>query len=178
MIRTKIGYQQAVVTFTERLLASGDVFVMGYNDSVIHSFSNNSFFEYIFYPGFGNILKNLGFPITSPPVLGGQIYEYYRGVNTAGPNARHNYVGLVFLGPYLSIFFSFFSGAIIGYVRGKYISKNRNFFNLLLYTITYYWIVSLITDVNMFMSFFVWAIIVFLLVYFLSNIAYNHVTIK
>jgi hypothetical protein len=160
-----------------RIIGSGDIFVMGYNDNVINSLVGDSFFYYVFYPGFGSILKNLGFPLTPPIVLGSQIYKYYYGIGTAGPNARHNYLGLFFLGPYLSIFFSFFCGTVIGFVRGKII-RNRNFFNLMFYMLLYTTVISLITDVLIFMNSFFWSSIFFLLIYFISDIIFISVNEK
>ncbi len=52
---------QAIILFGARLIGSGDIFVMGYNDDVIRHISANSSLQYILYPGWGSILKTIGF---------------------------------------------------------------------------------------------------------------------
>jgi hypothetical protein len=178
MITSNVDLKRASILFIARIIGSGDVFVMGYNDEVINSFSKESLFNYIFYPGFGSILKNLGFPIIPPQPLGPQIYEYYTGLTTSGPNTRLNYLGFVFLGPYWSTLFSFICGFIIGYIRSRFTAKYRNYLNLMLYVLIYCYIVGLIGDIQVFMNFFIWSAIVCIIIYFISDIIYTFLKIK
>lgn len=173
--RTGADFQILLSMYGARIIGAGDVFVMGYDDHVIRSFSGNTLINYIFFPFSGVILKNLGFSITPTPVLGKQIYEYYYGVALAAPNARHNYLGLVFLGPYFSIIYSFLCGSLIGYIRGSFLVKNRSFSSLVLYTLLYYMVLDVITDIYVFTLFFFWAVVTFTLVYFLARIIYEFV---
>ncbi|HIH7004885.1 TPA: hypothetical protein ACYRWH_004021, partial [Enterobacter hormaechei] len=54
----------------------------------------------------------------------------------SGPNPRHNVFGLFYLGPVLSVFYSFFIGYIISYIRNKVLLKTTpDFMGLIFYVL-------------------------------------------
>lgn len=105
-----VSVGNAMVLYLGRIIGYGDIFVMGYDQDVIQYISADSFIKYIFYPGWGSILKMIGFDITPPIVIGVDIYDYYYGITTAGPNARLNFLSYYFLGFWGGFAFLLFAG--------------------------------------------------------------------
>lgn len=161
---------QAILLFGARLIGSGDIYVMGYSDDVIRHISANSFWQYLFYPGWGSILKTIGYPITPPTVIGVDIYYYYYNLSNAGPNARLNFLAYYFGGLFWGSWGCFFAGIFIGYCRSIYGRVKHSFFFFFVTTFLYYNIVSIISDLNIFLNDFFWNCAVFFVLYFTTQL--------
>ncbi|MCF0058313.1 hypothetical protein [Dyadobacter sp. CY356] len=155
-----------------RLLASGDVFLLGYNDAVMNSIKEKSFLKYLFYPGWGTILKNLGFNISPPDVIGTDIQNFHYGKTDGGPNSRYNYVALHFLGFWGAIIYSGFIGTAIGVVRNTFrnLDVSRiNYFGYLFLTLIAYLSNLLIDDSIVFANYIFWRLFFLVICYILTK---------
>ncbi|WP_143061687.1 hypothetical protein [Dyadobacter sp. SG02] len=103
-----------------RLMASGDIFLLGYYDDVFASIQESSFFKYAFYPGWGTILKNLGFEIVPPEPVGVDVFAFYSGSRTSGANGRYNYLAYHFFGLWGGFVYALIIGLLVGYLRHLY----------------------------------------------------------
>lgn len=177
VILDNVDMFQAIILFGARLIGSGDIFVMGYNDDVIRHISANSSLQYILYPGWGSILKTIGFSITPPVVIGVDIYDYYYNAADAGPNARLNFLTYYFWGTLGGSFICFLIGYYIGYFRCKYGKYKHNMFVFFVSTILYISILSIISDLNIFLNDFFWTFAVFVVLYFTAQIVYKGITL-
>lgn len=120
-----------ITSLTSRIFKSGDIFILGYDDSVIDSLIKADPITYLF-GGNNSVLNKIGFDIKNPPSIGAQVFNYYvKTSQNMGPNPRHNYLGLVLFGYAGSMLFSFIVGAFIGFTRCKDIKK-INFISLFL----------------------------------------------
>ncbi|MCE7065376.1 hypothetical protein [Dyadobacter sp. CY326] len=159
-----------------RLLASGDIFLLGYNDEIMAGLSESSFFKYAFYPGWGSILKNLGFAITPPRLIGSDIFEYYtNALEGGGPNARHNYLALHFFGLNGAPFYSLAIGLFIGFIRNTFRQINPyqvSYFSYLVAVIFAYQAPSLIDDINVFTNFIFWSLLFLVVSYVATKLIY------
>lgn len=173
-----VGFFQSILLFGIRLIGSGDIFVMGYDDDVVRHISANSFWQYIFYPGWGSILKTIGFSITPPPIIGVDIYNYHYGLTNAGPNTRLNFLAYYFFGTFWGSMFAGFIGFFVGYVRSKFGQNKHNFFVFFLSIILYLNIFSLVADINFFLNNFFWDCIILTLLYLLTQIVYKGLMLK
>lgn len=169
---------QSIILFGARLIGSGDIFVMGYNDDVIRHISADSSLKYIFYPGWGSILKTIGFSIVPPTVIGVDIYDYYYNVANAGPNARLNFLTFYFWGTFGGSLICFLLGYYIGYFRCKYGKYKHNMFVFFISTFLYINILSIISDLNIFLNDFFWTCIVFILLYFLAQLTHKGMLLR
>lgn len=174
----KVGFLQSVLLFGARLVGSGDIFVMGYDDDVIRHISAHSFLQYICYPGWGSILKTIGFSITPPTVIGVDIYNYHYNLTDAGPNTRVNFLTYYFFGTFIGSIISLIVGFFIGYVRYKYGLYKHTIFMFFLSTYLYLSVLSIISDINIFLNDFFWNCVVFILFYFLSQLVCKSLAIK
>lgn len=158
-----------------RLLASGDVFLLGYNDDVMNAINEKSFLKYLFYPGWGTILKNLGFNISPPDVIGTDIQNFHYGKTDGGPNSRYNYVALHFLGFWGAIIYSGFIGTAIGMVRNTFrnLDVSRiNYFGYLFLTLIAYLSNLIIDDSIVFANYIFWRLFFLILCYIFTKIVF------
>ncbi len=121
MISVGASPESAIQQVALRLMASGDIFLLGYFDDVLASIQETSFFKYAFYPGWGTILKNLGFNITPPEVIGVDVFAYYTNRRTSGANGRYNYLAYHFFGLWGGFIYAFIIGILAGYIRQIYL---------------------------------------------------------
>ncbi|WP_158798514.1 hypothetical protein [Pedobacter sp. L105] len=169
-VQNNAGLLNSVVSLYYRFIGSGDIFVLGYNENVINSIHEKSGLKYIFYPGLGTFMK-LFANIEPPHIIGVDITEYHTGKTDSGPNARHNFIGMLFWG-YGGIIFSFICGFLISWVRNFLIfadKKNRQFIYFIIVSLITYSITDLISDANLFMNNFVWSLFMLVIIYFLSS---------
>lgn len=178
IILDNVDILQAIILFGARLIGSGDIFVMGYNDDVIRHISADSSIRYLFYPGWGSILKTIGFSITPPVVIGVDIYNYYYNAADAGPNARLNFLTYYFWGTFCGSFICFVIGYYIGYFRYKYGRYKHNMFVFFVSTILYINILSIVSDINIFLNDFFWTCAVFIIFYFIAQLVYKGIISK
>jgi hypothetical protein len=158
-----------------RLLASGDVFLLGYNDAVMGSITEKSFLKYALYPGWGTVLKNLGFNITPPEAIGADILNFHYGRTDGGPNSRYNYVALYFLGFWGAILYSGFIGTFIGLIRNsfKILDYSKvNYYGYLFLTLTVYLSPTLIDDINIFANYIFWRIFFLTATYVMAKLCF------
>ncbi len=185
MILAGTDFNSAVGLLYLRVLISGDIFLLGYNDNVLASINEKSFIHYAFYPGWGTVLKYMGFNIKPPEIIGVDVFDYYynvrdNGTNT-GANARYNYISLHFFGFYGAIIYSLIIGFIVGYMREIY--KIINFKKI---KFIYYFIMAigaffshlLIDDIIMFSNYMFWRIFFLLITYTLSLIIYKLLSVS
>jgi len=159
-----------------RFVASGDVFVLGYNDGVLKHIKENSFFRYVFYPGFGTILKTIGISVNPASIIGYDINEYWYNNRDVGPNARHNYLGLVFFGYYWSILYSFLLGLIFGYARNLYKKSNpakQNYAIHIFLVLFIFYAFTMITDINVFLNNIFWSTVLIILIFGISKVIFH-----
>jgi len=83
-----------------------------------------SFLKYLFYPGWGTILKNLGFNIVPPEPIGVDVFAYYSNRRTSGANGRYNYLAYHFFGLWGGILYSLIIGLVVGYLRQIFVKFN------------------------------------------------------
>lgn len=111
-----------------RLINSGDIFYLAYPDGFINHAATANPIEALFSPILGT------FRLISwqdlPDSIGLQLHQLlYKTDLIEGPNTRHNVFGLFYLGPYMSILFSFVLGYLTSYFRNKFyfkVSKSVN----------------------------------------------------
>lgn len=126
---------QALSILAMRFINTGDIYYMSYPYGRIESMEHANFFLALFKDFFG------AFRIVDwdklPVNLGLQVFwSYYNTDMISGPNPRHNVFGLFYLGPVLSVFYSFFIGYIISYIRNKVLLKTTpDFMGLIFYVL-------------------------------------------
>jgi hypothetical protein len=129
-----------------RLASSGDVFFMGYPNGVLEIIPKENWFVALF----ASPLNLLGLINESrvPEPIGFQLMEYYSKAKLfRGPNARHNILGYVYFGYYLSILFSFMLGLVLSYVRNKvYYKLPKNILGSIMYFLLLICVINLETD--------------------------------
>lgn len=138
MITVGADALSAVQQVALRLMASGDVFLLGYYDNVMASIQETSFLKYAFYPGWGTILKNLGFEIIPPEPIGVDVFAYYTNRRTSGANGRYNYLAYHFFGLWGGIAYALVIGLIVGYLRQIFIKFNPS-------TVSYFGFLFMVT---------------------------------
>lgn len=124
MIKVGASADSAIQQVALRFMSSGDIFLLGYYDQVMASIQETSFFKYAFYPGWGTILKNLGFSITPPEPVGVDVFSYYSGARTSGANGRYNFLAYHFFGLWGGILYAFIIGLLLGYIRQMFVKFN------------------------------------------------------
>lgn len=126
---------QAVSVLAMRFINTGDIYFMSYPNGQIETMEHGNFFLALFKDFFG------AFRIISwdklPVNLGLQVFwSYYNTDMVSGPNPRHNVFGLFYLGPIVSIFYSFAIGYAISYIRNKILLKAKpDFMGLIFYVL-------------------------------------------
>ncbi|GGM96530.1 hypothetical protein GCM10010967_32760 [Dyadobacter beijingensis] len=124
-----------------RFMASGDVFLLGYYDDVMASIQETSFLKYAFYPGWGTILKNLGFEIIPPEPVGVDVFAFYSNSRLSGANGRYNYLAYHFFGLWGGFLYAFIIGLIVGYMREVFVKFNPK-------TISYFGFIFMVTLIS------------------------------
>jgi hypothetical protein len=158
-----------------RLMASGDIFLLGYYDDVMDSIQETSFFKYAFYPGWGTILKNLGFDITPPEPVGVDVFAFYSGRRISGANGRYNYLAYHFFGLWGGIIYALIIGLLVGYLRSIYKNLNplnMNYFSFLFTVVLLSCSTRLIDDILLFGNTSFWALLFLTVSYVVAKILY------
>jgi len=175
MISVGADASSAIQQVGLRLMASGDIFLLGYYDDVMDSIQESSFFKYAFYPGWGTILKNLGFEITPPEPIGVDVFAFYSGRRTSGANGRYNYLAYHFFGLWGGIIYALIIGLLVGYLRS--IFKNLNPLNMNYYSFLFMVVLiscstRLIDDILLFGNTSFWALFFLTMSYVVAKILY------
>lgn len=112
------GDISAVTKLFERVLFSGDIFLLGYNDEAIRyvMMDNKNAFSFIFYPFYGKFFKLFGVDFT-PTNIGVGLYDFTYGITSSGSTPRHNYLSLLFFGEKFGWILSLLIGLFIGFIR-------------------------------------------------------------
>ncbi|QRR03393.1 hypothetical protein [Dyadobacter sandarakinus] len=176
IIKVGAGAESALQQLYLRFMSSGDVFLLGYYENVMNSITETSFFKYAFYPGWGTVLKNLGFDITPPRLIGSDIFEYYTNMTSGGgPNARHNFIAYYFFGLYGGIGYSFCVGLFVGYMRNiyKYVHPFKmSYATYLFFALIALKVPTLIDDINVYSNFIFWTILFLFVCYILAKVIF------
>lgn len=126
---------QALSVLAMRFINTGDIYYMSYPYGQIENMEHANFFLALFKDFFGafRIVEWDKLPVN----LGLQVFwSYYNTDMISGPNPRHNVFGLFYLGPILSVFYSFIIGYIISYIRNKILLKaSPDFMGLIFYVL-------------------------------------------
>ena len=158
-----------------RLMSSGDIFLLGYYDDVMDSIQESSFLKYAFYPGWGTILKNLGFEITPPEPIGVDVFAYYSGRRTSGANGRYNYLAYHFFGLWGGIIYALVIGLLLGYLRSTYKNLNpvnMNYYSFLFIVVLISCSTRLVDDLLLFGNTSFWALLFLTVSYVVAKILY------
>lgn len=105
-----------------RFVNTGDIYFMSYVNNTLVGLEQGNFILALFKDYFG------AFRLMSweqlPTNLGLQVFwSVYSTDLISGPNPRHNVFGLFYLGPYLSVVYSFFVGFMISFIRNKLLRR-------------------------------------------------------
>ncbi|WP_353721892.1 hypothetical protein [Dyadobacter sp. 676] len=176
MISVGADVTSAIQQVGLRLMASGDIFLLGYFDDVMDSIQETSFFKYAFYPGWGAILKNLGFDITPPEPVGVDVFAFYTNRRTSGANGRYNYLAYHFFGLWGGIIYALVIGLLVGYLRNTF--KNLNPMNMNYYAFLFMVVLiscstRLIDDILLFGNTSFWALLFLTLSFVIAKFLYK-----
>lgn len=175
MISVGASAESAVQQVALRLMSSGDIFLLGYYDDVMASIQETSFFKYAFYPGWGTILKNLGFTIIPPEPVGVDVFAFYSNSRLSGANGRYNYLAYHFFGLWGGFLYALIIGLMVGYMRHVFLKFNPahvGYFTFL-FVITLMSCASrLIDDLLLFGNTSFWALLFLTLTYIAAKIIY------
>lgn len=153
-----------------RLASSGDVYFMGYPNSVLEIIPKENWFIALF----ASPLNMVGLinDTRMPEPIGFQLMEYYSKAKLfRGPNARHNVLGYVYFGYYWSIFFSFSIGLLLSYVRNKvYFKLPKNIFGSIIYFLLLLCVINLETDFYMGLASLIDIVFIFIPLYIITRI--------
>jgi hypothetical protein len=175
MISVGADASSAIQQVGLRLMASGDIFLLGYYDDVMDSIQESSFFKYAFYPGWGTILKNLGFEITPPEPIGVDVFAFYSGRRTSGANGRYNYLAYHFFGLWGGIIYALIIGLLVGYLRSMFKNLNplnMNYYSFLFMVVLISCSTRLIDDILLFGNTSFWALLFLTVSYVVAKILY------
>ena len=153
-----------------RFAGTGDIYVLGYNESVMQHVSDDSFLKYVFYPGWGTILKTIGVDIVPPEGIGVNIFRQYYNTYDAGPNTRLNYLLFFFFGTAIAPIISFLFGVFIRAIREAYGKYKHRLFTFFIITILYINLLSIVSDINIFLNNTFWSIAMFLVAYISAQV--------
>lgn len=179
MISVGASADSAVQQVALRFMASGDIFLLGYYDDVLASVQETSFFKYAFYPGWGTILKNLGFNIIPPESIGVDVFAFYSGRRTSGANGRYNYLAYHFFGLWGGILYALIIGLLVGYIRQIFLTFNPygvGYFGFLSIVVLMSSSTRLIDDLLLFGNTFFWAM--FFLIFCFIGTKILHLILK
>ena len=154
---TTLDDDSAISKLFQRIALSGDCFVIGYDDSAIRFVldgPSKTAFGYIFYPIYGKFTKPFAGTSLTPTIVGSDLYYYAFGIDDAGSNGRHDFLSVLFWGPYWGWMLSFLIGSFIGYVRFYLFEKvsGKNVFYLVFVCVLATIVPICITDVYLFNS--------------------------
>ncbi|MCT4716365.1 hypothetical protein MUA01_15485 [Enterobacteriaceae bacterium H18W14] len=126
---------KALSVLAMRFINTGDIYYMAYPYDQIENMEPGNFFLALFKDFFG-AFRIIGWD-KLPVNLGLQIFwSYYNTDMVSGPNPRHNVFGLFYLGPILSVLYSFVIGYTISYIRNKILLKTTpDFLGLIFYVL-------------------------------------------
>jgi len=175
MISVGANPSSAIQQVGLRLMSSGDIFLLGYYDDVMDSIQESSFLKYAFYPGWGTILKNLGFEITPPEPIGVDVFAFYTGRRTSGANGRYNYLAYHFFGLWGGIIYALVIGLLVGYLRNTYKKLNplnMNYYSFLFMVVLISCSTRLIDDILLFGNTSFWALLFLTVSYVVAKILY------
>jgi hypothetical protein len=175
MISVGADASSAIQQVGLRLMSSGDIFLLGYYDDVMDSIQESSFFKYAFYPGWGTILKNLGFEIIPPEPIGVDVFAFYSGRRTSGANGRYNYLAYHFFGLWGGIIYALIIGLLVGYLRSMYKNLNplnMNYYSFLFMVVLISCSTRLIDDILLFGNTSFWALLFLTVSYVVAKILY------
>lgn len=175
MISVGADASSAIQQVGLRLMASGDIFLLGYYDDVMDSIQESSFFKYAFYPGWGTILKNLGFEIIPPEPVGVDVFAFYSGRRTSGANGRYNYLAYHFFGLWGGIIYALIIGLLLGYLRSMFKNLNplnMNYYSFLFMVVLISCSTRLIDDLLLFGNTSFWALLFLTISYVIAKILY------
>lgn len=163
------GTQSAYFKLFDRLILSGDVFLLGYNDRVMRFFEENiNAIGYINYPLYSKFLRLMAME-NVPPNIGVTVYNFEYGITTSGGNSRHNYVAYIFGGEYFSWLYSLILGLFIGFIRFRLFYRIRleHTYKMCFFLLLMIEIPSCVTDTYLFNTKLFIYIILFLVIYLL-----------
>jgi len=127
--------EEALSVLAMRFINAGDIYYMAYPNGQLETMEPGNFFLALFKDFFGafRIIDWSQLPVN----LGLQIFwSIYDTDMVSGPNPRHNIFGLFYLGPVLSVFYSFCVGYALSYIRNKVLLKVRpDFMGLIFYVL-------------------------------------------
>lgn len=175
MISVGANPSSAIQQVGLRLMSSGDIFLLGYYDDVMDTIQESSFFKYAFYPGWGTILKNLGFEITPPEPIGVDVFAFYTGRRTSGANGRYNYLAYHFFGLWGGIIYALIIGLLLGYLRSMYKKLNplnMNYYSFLFLVVLISCSTRLVDDLLLFGNTSFWALLFLTVSYVVAKILY------
>ncbi len=175
MISVGADASSAIQQVGLRLMASGDIFLLGYYDDVMETIQETSFFKYAFYPGWGTILKNLGFEITPPEPIGVDVFAFYTNRRTSGANGRYNYLAYHFFGLWGGIIYALVIGLLVGYLRNMYKNMNplnMNYYGFLFMVVLLSCSTRLIDDLLLFGNTSFWALLFLTVSYVVAKLLY------
>lgn|GEM_PF-1440002 len=175
MISVGADASSAIQQVGLRLMSSGDIFLLGYYDDVMDSIQESSFLKYAFYPGWGTILKNLGFEIIPPEPIGVDVFAYYSGRRTSGANGRYNYLAYHFFGLWGGIVYALIIGLLLGYLRSIYKNLNpinMNYYSFLFIVVLISCSTRLVDDLLLFGNTSFWALLFLTVSYVVAKILY------
>lgn len=158
-----------------RLMSSGDIFLLGYYDDVMETIQETSFLKYALYPGWGTILKNLGFNIIPPEPVGVDVFAFYTNRRTSGANGRYNYLAYHFFGLWGGIIYALIIGLLVGYLRNTYKSlnpMNMNYYAFLFIVVLISCSTRLIDDILLFGNTSFWALLFLTASFVVAKILY------
>ncbi|MFP6908074.1 hypothetical protein I7V26_02110 [Escherichia coli] len=125
----------ALTVLAMRFINTGDIYYMSYPSNQLEYMQDGNFFLALFKDFFGvfRIIEWNELPVN----LGLQIFwSHYNTDLVTGPNPRHNVFGLFYLGPLLSVFYSFIVGYTLSYLRNRVLIKSSpNFMGLIFYVL-------------------------------------------
>lgn len=175
MISVGASAASAVQQVMLRFMASGDIFLLGYYDDVMATIQETSFLKYAFYPGWGTILKNLGFEIIPPEPVGVDVFAFYTDRRTSGANGRYNYLAYHFFGLWGGILYALIIGLLVGYLRKIYVKFNPtaiSYFGFLFIVILISCSTRLIDDLLLFGNTSFWALFFLTSCYVAAKLVY------
>ena len=101
-----------------RLLHSGDIYWYAYPNNVYLNIPNGQYFSALFNDTLG--LLRIQSWDTLPEAIGITFKNIHHPTDIPqGPNARHNIFGLIYYGFLGGIFFSYFLGIVLSFIRNK-----------------------------------------------------------
>lgn len=125
----------AISVLAMRFINTGDIYYMSYPYGQIENMESGNFFLALFKDFFGafRIIDWDKLPVN----LGLQVFwSHYNTDMVSGPNPRHNVFGLFYLGPILSVGYSYLIGYLFSFIRNKILLNAKpDFLGLIFYVL-------------------------------------------